>query len=68
MLKSSPYVNMGSKRTPKLALHNPHSYEISPYRWGGVAAAAAAAAVAAAAAGQRERSGVRRQLPLAQHV
>jgi hypothetical protein len=32
MLKSSPFVNMGSKRTPKLALP-PQSYEISPYRW-----------------------------------
>jgi len=32
MLKSSPFVNMGSKRTPKVALHNPNNYEISPYR------------------------------------
>lgn len=40
MLKSSPYVNMGSKRTPRIALApNPHSYEISPYRCGAVLAA-----------------------------
>jgi hypothetical protein len=33
MLKSSPFVSMGSKRTPKVAAHNPNNYEISPYRW-----------------------------------